>query len=94
MLLPRQLAKLGRGAQDKEHAMSQTLNTSIAVVGIDIGKNSFHLVGQDQRGAITAAEVVAWPGRNPARQSTAVPDRHGSLCWRASSQSQAADAWP
>ena len=25
--------------------MSQTLNTSIAVVGIDIGKNSFHLVG-------------------------------------------------
>ena len=32
--------------------MSQTLNTSIAVVGIDIGKNSFHLVGQDQRGTI------------------------------------------
>src|SRR5262245_58068594 len=32
--------------------MSQSLNTSIAVVGIDIGKNSFHLVGQDQRGAI------------------------------------------
>ena len=32
--------------------MSQTLYTSIAVVGIDIGKNSFHLVGQDQRGSI------------------------------------------
>jgi transposase len=32
--------------------MSQTLNTSIAVVGIDIGKNSFHLAGQDQRGTI------------------------------------------
>ena len=32
--------------------MSQTLNTSIAAVGIDIGKNSFHLVGQDRRGAI------------------------------------------
>jgi hypothetical protein len=32
--------------------MSQTLNTSIAMVGIDIGKNSFHLVGQDRRGAI------------------------------------------
>ena len=32
--------------------MSQTLNTSIAVVGIDIGKNSFQLVGQDRRGAI------------------------------------------
>jgi hypothetical protein len=32
--------------------MSQTLKTAIAVVGIDIGKNSFHLVGLDQRGAI------------------------------------------
>ena len=32
--------------------MSQTLNTSIVVVGIDIGKNSFHLIGQDRRGAI------------------------------------------
>src|ERR1700736_3509107 len=33
--------------------MSQTLNTTIAVVGIDIGKNSFHIVGHDSRGAIT-----------------------------------------
>jgi transposase len=32
--------------------MSQTLKTAIAVVGIDIGKNSFHIVGLDQRGAI------------------------------------------
>jgi hypothetical protein len=39
LLLPHQRAKLGRSAQDKEHSMSQTLNTSIAVVGIDIGKN-------------------------------------------------------
>lgn len=31
--------------------MSQTLNAAIAVVGIDIGKNSFHIVGQDSRGA-------------------------------------------
>src|SRR5260370_28963783 len=43
---------LGRGAKDKEHAMSQTLNAAIAVVGIDIGKNSFHIVGHDERGAI------------------------------------------
>ena len=28
------------------------LNAAIAVVGIDIGKNSFHVVGLDQRGAI------------------------------------------
>jgi transposase len=32
--------------------MSQTLNAAVAVVGIDIGKNSFHIVGHDERGAI------------------------------------------
>jgi len=32
--------------------MSQKLNAVIAVIGIDIGKNSFHLVGHDHRGAI------------------------------------------
>ena len=32
--------------------MSETSNTVIAVVGIDIGKNSFHVVGLDERGAI------------------------------------------
>ena len=32
--------------------MSEKPNTGIAVVGIDIGKNSFHIVGLDERGAI------------------------------------------
>jgi transposase len=32
--------------------MSTKLNTAIAVVGIDIGKNSFHVVGLDLHGAI------------------------------------------
>jgi transposase len=32
--------------------MPQKLNAAIAVIGIDIGKNSFHLVGHDHRGAI------------------------------------------
>jgi transposase len=32
--------------------MSQKLNAAIAAVGIDIGKNSFHVVGHDERGAI------------------------------------------
>ena len=55
--------------------MSQNLNSAVAVIGIDIGKNSFHVVGLDNRGAIVAAsEVVAWPGR---------------LCWRTSPRSQA-----
>jgi transposase len=52
VLLPHQQSKLARGTEDKEHAMSQTLNTAIAVIGIDIGKNSFHVVGLDRRGAI------------------------------------------
>jgi transposase len=44
--------KLARGAEDKEPAMSVKPNTAIAVIGIDIGKNSFHIVGLDKRGAI------------------------------------------
>src|SRR5437763_1691874 len=43
---------LARGSKDKEYAMSQNLNSAVAVIGIDIGKNSFHVVGLDDRGAI------------------------------------------
>lgn len=32
--------------------MPRSASTAIVVVGIDIGKNSFHVVGLDQRGAI------------------------------------------
>ncbi len=32
--------------------MSHKLNSAIAVIGIDIGKNSFHVVGHDKRGTI------------------------------------------
>jgi transposase len=32
--------------------MSQTAQTAISVIGIDIGKNSFHIVGHDEHGAI------------------------------------------
>jgi len=30
---------LARGTEDKEQAMSQKLNSEIALIGIDIGKN-------------------------------------------------------
>jgi transposase len=33
--------------------MSGNSNTSVALVGIDIGKNSFHIGGLDERGVIT-----------------------------------------
>jgi hypothetical protein len=67
VLLPRQQAKLARGAKDKEHAMSQTPNTAIAVIGVDIGKNSFHVVGHDVRGAIVLARRPALTA--PARDA-------------------------
>src|SRR6516225_6065071 len=40
-----------------------------------------------------AAEMVAWPGGGPARQSAAVSDRHGGLRRRASPQSHAKGTW-
>ena len=52
MLLPRQQSRLARGANDKEHAVSQNLSSAIASIGINIGKNSFHVVGLDARGSI------------------------------------------
>src|SRR5438046_7518635 len=41
-----------RGTKDKEHAMAEALKNSITFVGIDIGKNPFHVVGLDECGAI------------------------------------------
>jgi hypothetical protein len=32
--------------------MAATAQSAIAIIGIDIGKNSFHIVGLDGRGAI------------------------------------------
>src|SRR5215468_1654511 len=52
VLRPRQQGKLARGTKDEEHAMSARFNSEIAVIGIDIGKNSFHIVGLDRRGAV------------------------------------------
>src|ERR1039457_6935561 len=43
---------LVRGTKDKEPAMAETLKNSIAFVGIDIGKNSFHVVGISAIGTI------------------------------------------
>jgi transposase len=52
VLQPRQREKLAGGTSVKEHAMSEKLNSAVAVIGIDIGKNSFHLVGHDKSGTI------------------------------------------
>ena len=52
MLPPHQQAMLVRGTTDKEPAMADAPKQSIAFVGIDIGKNSFHVVGLDKSGVI------------------------------------------
>jgi hypothetical protein len=49
----------------------QSNNCAIAVIGIDIGKNSFHVVGHDQRGAI----VLRQNGR-AARSRRDLPTCH------------------
>ncbi|MEH2526720.1 hypothetical protein V1288_004629 [Bradyrhizobium sp. AZCC 2176] len=65
--------------------MSQKLNAAIAVIGIDIGKNSFHLVGHDHRGAIVLRQK--WSRgqvetRLPARSVNAsVPKWRVSACF-------------
>ena len=90
MLLPRQRFMLARGTKDKEHAMSEKLNTAIAVIGIDIGKNWFHVVGQDECGAIVLRQK--WSrGQVAARFANMPPclDRHGGLRRCASPQSPA-----
>jgi hypothetical protein len=55
LLLPTSIRSWDGGAKNKEHAMSQKLNTVIAVVGIDIGKNSY------EPGLISRADV--WQSR-------------------------------
>src|SRR5207247_4619453 len=47
-------AKLVRGYQNQEHSMPRTTNRleAVATIGIDIGKNTFHLIGLDKTGAI------------------------------------------
>jgi len=47
----RQQASWQGAPKTRSTPWSQTPNTAIAVIGIDIGKNSFHVVGHDARGA-------------------------------------------
>jgi hypothetical protein len=67
--------------------MPRSTNLSVATMGIDIGKNSFHVVGLDQRGAIvvrqrwTRSQIgarLARPGT--ARSSARYPDKAIANC--------------
>ncbi len=69
--------------------MSHNLSNAIAVIGIDIGKNSFHIVGLDARRALhplvrrsgtDSMRFWAFPiGRLPLRRSNAVVGRFGGM---------------
>jgi hypothetical protein len=73
---------LAGGTEDKEHAMSRKFDTSPAVIGIDVSKNSFHIVGQNQRGAIVLRQK--WSrGQVEARRANLPPCRIGA--WRPAS---------
>ena len=74
--------------------MSQTLQTATAVIGIDIGKNWFRIVGLDQRGAIVLRQ--RWSrGQVEARFANMSPCLIGmEACVGAHHLSQAQDAWP
>jgi transposase len=74
--------------------MSQKSSCAIAVVGIDIGKNSFHVVGHDQLGAIVLRQK--WSrGQVEARLANLPPCLVGmEACVGASSQPQATDPRP
>jgi transposase len=51
--------------------MSQNSNTAIATVGIDIGKNSFHIVGLDSRGSIVLRQKWSRGNGGGARRGAA-----------------------
>jgi hypothetical protein len=74
--------------------MTNKSNPAIVTMGIDIGKNSFHVVGLDQRGAIVLRQKRSRGQIDAAREPPAVSDRHGGLRWRASLESQATISRP
>jgi transposase len=51
--------------------MSNKSNLTVATMGIDIGKNSFHVVGLDQRGAILLRQK--WSRRQIEMQLANIP---------------------
>ena len=62
--------------------MSEKLNTTVAVMGIDIGKNSFHVIGLDARGAIALRQKWSRGGGNAARQHARVRAGSQDLTWK------------
>jgi hypothetical protein len=63
---------LRRDGKSKEHRISNKSIPTVATMGIDIGRNSFHVVGFDQRGPILLRQ--SWSrGRIGARLASMPP---------------------
>ena len=56
----------------------KSLPCDITTIGIDIGKNTFHPIGLDRRGAI-ALQLKGSRARAAARQCSTLSDRHEIL---------------
>jgi hypothetical protein len=59
--------------------MSRKIDSTIAVVGIDIGKNSFHVVGHDERGAIVLRQKWSRSHQTGAQRLAAARRRAAQL---------------
>src|SRR5215470_8879504 len=62
----------GEDIRSKEYAHDAPKHSSCCALGIGIGKNVFHLIGLNERGAITLRQ---WPSRRQleARLTTMLP---------------------
>ena len=55
-MLPRARRKLPKERSQHRSTVMPGTNLSVASMGIDIGKNSFHVVGPDRHGAIVVGQ--------------------------------------
>jgi hypothetical protein len=58
VLLRNQRAMPDWGECQAQHRVSNKSDSTVTTMGIDIGKNSFHVVGLDQRGAIVLRHLA------------------------------------
>ena len=73
---------------------AETTAVPLAVIGVDIGKDVFHLVGFGADGKIAFRKKIRRLGsQRRLREAAAVHRRHGGLPERAFRQQGAARAW-
>ena len=63
--------------------MLKSASAQIAIIGIDIAKNSFHVVGHNNQGAIVLRQKWSRGQIEAALKHAALPDRHliANLPW-------------